>query len=100
MYEKLLGLKERIQLKLDHHRFEEQCFDINKALIEHGYLLRVEGKKKFIALMKKDSEKQETKKKMILAASLKNLEALILLALNTAEGNELSFRPLISYISQ
>ena len=100
LYEKLLGLKERIQLKLDHHRFEEQCFDINKALIEHGYLLRVEGKNKFIALMKKDSEKQETKKKMILAASLKNLEALILLALNTAEGNELSFRPLISYISQ
>ena len=37
---------------------------------------------------------------MILAASLKNLEALILLALNTAEGNELSFRSLMSYISQ
>ena len=37
---------------------------------------------------------------MFLAASWKNLEALILLALNTAGGNGLSFRPLISYISQ
>ena len=58
LYEKLLGLKESLQLKLDHHRFEEQCFDINKALIEHGYFLRVlEAKKKFITVMKKDSEK-------------------------------------------
>ena len=39
-------------------------------------------------------------KKIFLAASWKNLDVLILLALNTAEGNELSFRPLISYISQ
>ena len=37
---------------------------------------------------------------MFLAASWKNLEVLILLALNTAEGNKLSFCPLISYISQ
>ena len=59
---KLLGLNEILQLILDHRRFEEQCFDINKALIEHGYFLRVEGKKKFIALIKKDSKKQETKK--------------------------------------
>ena len=41
LYEKLLGLKERLQLKLDHHRFEEQCFEINKTLIEHGYFLKV-----------------------------------------------------------
>ena len=26
---------------MDHNRFEEQCFDINKALIEHGYFLKV-----------------------------------------------------------
>ena len=58
LYGKLLGLKESLQLKLDHHRFEEQYFDINKALIEHGYFLRVfEAKKKFITVMKKDSEK-------------------------------------------
>ena len=63
MYEQLLGLKERLQLKLDHHWFEEQCFDINKALIEHGYFLRVfEAKKKFVTVMKKDSGKQEMKK--------------------------------------
>ena len=97
MYEKLLGLKERLQLKLDHHRFEEQCFDINKALREHRYFFRVfEAKKKFITAIKKGSEKQEMKKKMFLAVSWKNLEALILLALNTTEGNELIFRPLIS----
>ena len=40
-----------------------KCFDINKALIEHGYFLRVfEAKKKFITVMKKDSERQEIKK--------------------------------------
>ena len=37
LYEKLLGLKEKFQLNLDHHRFEEQCFEINKTLIEDGY---------------------------------------------------------------
>ena len=64
LHEKLLCLKERLQLKLDHYRFEEQCFDINKVLVEHGYFLRVfETKKKFIAIMKKkNSEKQEMKK--------------------------------------
>ena len=101
LYEKLLGLKERLQLKLDHHRFEERCFDINNALIEHGYFLRVfEEKKNVITVMKKDSKKQEMKTKMFLAASWKYLEAFLLLVLNTAEGNELSFCPLISYISQ
>ena len=101
LYKKLLGLKKRFQLKLDHHRFEEQCFGINKALIEHGYFLRVfEAKKKLTTVMKKECDKQEMKKKMFLAASWKNIEALKLLALNTAEGNELSFRPLISYTSQ
>ena len=93
--------KKRLQLKLGHHRFEEQCFDINKTLIEHGYFLRVfEAKKKLITVMKKECDKQEMKKKLFLAASWKNIEALILLALNTAEGNKLSFRPLISYIAQ
>ena len=49
LYEKLLGLKESYRLKLDHHRFEKQCFDINKALIEHGYFLKVsEAKNKLI----------------------------------------------------
>ena len=63
LYGKLLGLKERLQLKLDHHRFEEQCFDINKTLIEHGYCLRVfEAKNKSITVMKRDSEIQEMKK--------------------------------------
>ena len=63
LHEKLLALKERLQLKLDHHRFEEQCFEINKALIKHGYFMKVfEAKKKFITVMKKDSEKQEMKK--------------------------------------
>ena len=101
LYEKLLGLKGRLQLKLDHYRFEGQCFEINKALIEYGCFLRVfELKKKFGTLMKKDSEKQEVKKKMFLAASWKSLEALILLALNTAEGNELSLRLFILYRSQ
>ena len=93
--------KKRLQLKLGHHRFEEQCFDINKTLIEHGYFLRVfEAKKKLITVMKKECDKQEMKKKLFLAASWKNIEALILLALHTAERNELSFHPLISYISQ
>ena len=50
--------------------------------------------------MKKDSEKEEMKKKMFPAASWKNLEALILLALNKAEGNEQSFHALIPNISQ
>ena len=60
LYEKLLGLNERLLLELDHLWFEEQCFEINKTLIEHGYFLRVfEAKKKFITVMKKDSEKQE-----------------------------------------
>ena len=27
LHEKLLGLKERLQLKLDYDRFEEQCFE-------------------------------------------------------------------------
>ena len=63
LYENLLGLKERLQLKLDHHRFEEPCFDINKALREHGYFFRVfEAKNKFITAIKKGSEKQEMKK--------------------------------------
>ena len=49
---------------MDHHRFDEQCFDINKVLTEHGHFLRVfEAKKKFITVMKKDSERQEIKKK-------------------------------------
>ena len=60
---KLLGLKEILQLILDHRRFEEQCFDINKALIEHKYLIACEDKKKFITVMKKDREKRERKKK-------------------------------------
>ena len=64
LYKKLLGLKKRFQLKLDHHRFEEQCFGINKALIEHGYFLRVfEAKKKLTTVMKKECDKQEMKKK-------------------------------------
>ena len=47
LYEKLLGLKERFQLKLDLHRFEEQCFEINNTLIEQGYFLKVfEAKRK------------------------------------------------------
>ena len=59
----MLGLKESLQLILDHRRFEEQCFDINKALIEHKYLIACEDKKKFITVMKKDREKRERKKK-------------------------------------
>ena len=55
LYEKLLKFK----LKLNYQRFEEQCLDINKALIEQGYVLMVfEAKNKFITLFKKDSEKQ------------------------------------------
>ena len=58
LYKKLLGLKESYRLKLDDHRFEKQCFDINKALIEHQYFLKVsEVKKKLITVMKKDTEK-------------------------------------------
>ena len=64
LHEKLLCLKERLQLKLDHYRFEEQCFDINKVLVEHGYFLRVfETKKKFIAIMKKKQRKTGNEKK-------------------------------------
>ena len=37
---------------------------------------------------------------MFLASSWENLVAWILLALNTAEDNKLSFDPLISYIGQ
>ena len=59
----MLGLKERLQVKLDHHRFEEQCFDINEILLENGYFLRVfEAKNKFVNVKKKDSEKQGMKK--------------------------------------
>ena len=64
LHEKLLCLKERLQLKLDHYRFEEQCFDIIKVLVEHGYFLRVfETKKKFIAIMKKKQRKTGNEKK-------------------------------------
>ena len=99
LYEKLLGLRGKLQLKLDHRRFEGQCFEENKALIEYGYFLRLfELKKKFRTYMKKDSKKQKLKK-MFLVASWKNLEALILLALNTAKNDKLSLRLLISYIS-
>ena len=81
LYVKLLGLRGKLQLKLDHHRFEGQCFEVNKVLIEHGYFLRVfELKKKFSTVKKKDSKKQEAKK-MFLVASWKNSKALILLAL-------------------
>ena len=60
LYEKLLGLKERLQLKLENHRFEEQCFDINNALIEHGYFLRVfEEKKNVITDMKKTAKNRK-----------------------------------------
>ena len=60
LYEKLLGLKGKIQLKLDHHRFEEQGFEINKSLIKHGYFLRVfELKKKFRTVMKKISKNRK-----------------------------------------
>ena len=63
LYVKLLGLRGKLQLKLDHHRFEGQCFEVNKVLIEHGYFLRVfELKKKFSTVKKKDSKKQEAKK--------------------------------------
>ena len=33
LYEKLLNLEEKLQSKLDHRRFEEQCFELNKTLI-------------------------------------------------------------------
>ena len=47
--------------------------------------------------MKKDSEKQEMKQEMFLAASNKNFEALILSAL---KSNKLSSYLLILYINQ
>ena len=50
--------------------------------------------------MKKDSEKQEMKQEIFLAASDQNFEALILLALNAAESNNLSSYLLILYINQ
>ena len=61
LYEK--ASKEKLQLKYNHHRFEGQCFQINKTVTEYGYLLRIfELKKKFRTVMKKDSKKQEMKK--------------------------------------
>ena len=57
-------------------------------------------RKRNITLMKKDSEKQEMKQEIFLAASDQNFEALILLALNTAESNNLSSYLLILYINQ
>ena len=58
------GLKENFQLKLDYYKLEEKCFEINKALIKHGYFLRIfEAKNKIGTAMKKDSEKQEMKEK-------------------------------------
>ena len=57
-------------------------------------------RKRNITLMKKDSEKQEMKQEIFLAASDQNFEALILLALNAAESNNLSSYLLILYINQ
>ena len=59
-----------------------------------------EAKKKFTAVMKKDSEKIGNERKMFLAASDKNLVDLILLALDTAESNKLSLDLFILYINQ
>ena len=48
---------------MEHPRFEGECFEVYKAIIEHGYFLRVfELKKKFRTSKKKDSKKAETKK--------------------------------------
>ena len=61
----MLGLKERLQLKLDYRRFDRQCFELNKMLAKYRYFLRVfELKKKFRTICKKDSEKQEMRKKI------------------------------------
>ena len=58
LYEKLLGLSGKLQLKLDHDRFEGQCFEVNKVLIEHGYFLRVfEFKKKIYDYQEKRQRK-------------------------------------------
>ena len=59
-------MKKRLLLKLDYHRFEGQSFELNKVLAKYGYFLRVfELKKKFRTISKKkDSEKQEMRKKI------------------------------------
>ena len=58
LYEQLLGLRGELQLKLDHQRLERQSFEVNKALIEYGYFLRViELKKKNRTVMKKRQQK-------------------------------------------
>ena len=49
---------------------------------------------------RKKTAKKRKLKKIFLVALWKNLEALILLALNMAKDNELSLRLLMSYISQ
>ena len=85
-YEELLGLKERLQLKLDYRSFEGQCFELNKVLAKYRYFLRVlKLKKKFRTISKKDSEKQEMRKKF-LAVSWRSLRVSVSLALNMAEN--------------
>ena len=101
MYEKLLGLKERLQLKLDHHRFEEQCFDINKALREHRYFFRVfEAKKKFITAIKKGSEKQEMKKKNVSSCIVEKLRDFDIVSIEYARRQRTKFSPIDIYLSQ
>ena len=78
---------------------EKRVIDFEKSLlIPHG--VGSIDSFSYAICYARSCDKQEMKKKLFLAASWKNIEALILLALNTAEGNKLSFRPLISYIAQ
>ena len=95
LYEKLLGLKERLQLKLDHHRFEERCFDINNALIEHGYFLRVfEEKKNVITVMKKDSKKQEMKKKNVSSCIMEIFRGFPIVSIEYGRRQRTKFLPI------
>ena len=51
--------KDFLQLSLDHRKFENRCFRVNKILSKHVYFLRVfELREKFYTLFTKNNEKQ------------------------------------------
>ena len=58
LYNQLCNEEDFFQLVLAYHKFERQCFRINKILSKQSHFLRVfEQKKKFYNLLTKNSKK-------------------------------------------
>ena len=60
IFDEINNLKDKLKLNLEILNFENQCFQINRILVEKHLLLRVyEIKDKFCYLIKEDSEKKK-----------------------------------------